>query len=68
MQRDCGHAAQLWTCGATVDMVAVPYFVHRDDLAKIAPLWKRLTVTIKQVVGNNIGDDCDVRDERDDRD
>eukprot|EP00959_Pyramimonas_sp_CCMP1952_P357807 7491427-Pyramimonas_sp.AAC.1 len=26
--------------GARLDLAAVPYFVHSQDLAKIAPLWK----------------------------
>merc|ERR1711865_888611 len=28
------------SCNAQLDHVAVPYFVHRDDLRRIAPLWK----------------------------
>uniref|UniRef100_A0A7S2U1S0 Hydroxyproline O-arabinosyltransferase-like domain-containing protein n=1 Tax=Lotharella oceanica TaxID=641309 RepID=A0A7S2U1S0_9EUKA len=35
-------------CGYTPDDAAVPYFVHRDDLKAIAPLWRDLTIKIKE--------------------
>jgi len=46
-------AQRLWkevclkNCDATVDLVGVPYFVHRDDLAQIAPLWRWYTIMLK---------------------
>jgi len=36
-------------CGYTPDDAAVPYFVHRDDLKQIAPLWRELTMKIKDM-------------------
>jgi hypothetical protein len=30
-------------CGAKTDHAAVPYFVHREDLRQIAPLWRDMT-------------------------
>lgn len=35
-------------CDATVDATAVPYFVHRDDLEKLAPLWRMYTLMLKE--------------------
>lgn len=34
-------------CDLNMDLVGVPYIVHRDDLAKIAPLWKYYVLKIK---------------------
>ena len=34
-------------CDAPLDLVAVPYFVHRDDLRRIAPLWKKYILAIR---------------------
>jgi hypothetical protein len=46
-------AAQLWltvcraNCqSAVLDMAAVPYFVHSQDLKKIAPLWKEYVLIV----------------------
>mmetsp|Transcript_29823 Transcript_29823/g.72721 ORF Transcript_29823/g.72721 Transcript_29823/m.72721 type:complete len:515 (+) Transcript_29823:40-1584(+) len=36
-------------CAYTPDDAAVPYFVHREDLRKIAPLWRELTIKIKEM-------------------
>lgn len=35
-------------CDFPLDMSAVPYFIHRDDLAAIAPLWKHYTIILKE--------------------
>lgn len=35
-------------CDHKPDAVAVPYFVHRNDLAKIAPLWREYTRLIRE--------------------
>jgi len=37
-------------CNDFVDYVAVPIFIHRDDLAAIAPLWRKFVVIIKDRV------------------
>lgn len=37
-------------CERKLDLVAVPYFVHRDDLRKIAPLWKKYILAIREKV------------------
>jgi hypothetical protein len=34
-------------CDKNMDLVGVPYVVHRNDLAKIAPLWKYYVLKIK---------------------
>ena len=46
--------AQLWlkvcraNCqSAVLDMAAVPYFVHSQDLKKIAPLWKEYVLIVR---------------------
>ena len=33
-------------CNVAPDHVAVPYFVHRDDLARIAPLWRLIIIKL----------------------
>jgi len=38
----------LKNCDAHLDLAAVPYFVHRDDLEVIAPLWKYYSLKIKE--------------------
>ena len=46
-------AQKLWrelclkNCDVDIDTVGVPYVVHRDDLAVIAPLWRMYTLLIK---------------------
>lgn len=46
-------AQRLWkelceeNCDKDMDLVGVPYVVHRDDMAKIAPLWKYYVLKIK---------------------
>lgn len=35
-------------CDFELDLCAVPYFVHRDDLALIAPLWKYYSLKLKE--------------------
>ena len=37
----------LKNCDVDIDTVGVPYVVHRDDLAVIAPLWRMYTLLIK---------------------
>lgn len=37
-------------CDWHLDLAAVPYFVHRDDLAVISPLWKMYSLAIKERV------------------
>jgi hypothetical protein len=32
-----------------IDLVGVPYFVHRDDFAQIAPRWRHWTLAVKQL-------------------
>jgi len=50
---------QLWqryckvNCDYKPDAVAVPYFVHRNDLAKIAPLWREYTRLIRKDIEND---------------
>ena len=34
------------SCDVVPDHVAVAYFVHRQDLAKIAPLWRRIIIEL----------------------
>jgi len=52
---------QLWqryckvNCDHKPDAVAVPYFVHRNDLAKIAPLWREYTLLIRRDMEKNPG-------------
>jgi len=52
---------QLWqryctvNCDYKPDAVAVPYFVHRNDLAKIAPLWREYTKKIRKDVEHDPG-------------
>lgn len=52
-------AQRLWkevcknNCEADVDLVGVPYIVHRDDLARIAPLWREYTIMIKDRVDSD---------------
>ena len=36
-----------------LDLVGVPYFVARDDLEKIAPLWRDYTIEMKDRVDND---------------
>eukprot|EP00040_Diaphanoeca_grandis_P019606 m.103563 g.103563 ORF g.103563 m.103563 type:complete len:539 (-) comp27508_c0_seq1:65-1681(-) len=38
----------LKNCDFHLDLSAVPYFVHRDDLEVIAPLWKYYSLKIKE--------------------
>jgi hypothetical protein len=33
-------------CGTRPDTVAVPYFIHREDLKKLAPLWPGLIAKV----------------------
>jgi len=35
-------------CNWKIDLVGVPYIVHRDDLERIAPLWKMYSLIIKE--------------------
>lgn len=35
-------------CNSSLDLVSSPYFIHRDDLAIIAPLWKYYTIKIQE--------------------
>jgi hypothetical protein len=37
-------------CDFKLDLVAVPYFVHRDDMAKMAPVWKRFIIQIREAM------------------
>ena len=37
-------------CGFHVDPVGVPYLVHREDMTKIAPLWRDITVQMYKVL------------------
>jgi len=52
---------QLWqryctvNCDHKPDAVAVPYFVHRNDLAKIAPLWREYTKKIRKDIEKDPG-------------
>jgi len=47
-------AQRLWrelclnNCDQEMDLVGVPYIVHRDDLRVIAPLWKMYTLMLKE--------------------
>ena len=44
---------QLWkefcrkNCDWHLDLAAVPYLVHRDDLAVISPLWRMYSLAMK---------------------
>ena len=38
---------------APLSLAAVPYFVHRDDLAALLPRWRRLIVRIKELCEGN---------------
>mmetsp|Transcript_7496 Transcript_7496/g.12041 ORF Transcript_7496/g.12041 Transcript_7496/m.12041 type:complete len:543 (-) Transcript_7496:44-1672(-) len=46
-------AQKLWkelclkNCDTPIDLVGVPYFIHRDDLKVVAPLWRSYTIEIK---------------------
>mmetsp|Transcript_21582 Transcript_21582/g.40307 ORF Transcript_21582/g.40307 Transcript_21582/m.40307 type:complete len:540 (-) Transcript_21582:361-1980(-) len=46
-------AQRMWkevcrnNCDVSLDLVGVPYIVHREDLAKIAPLWRSYTIMLK---------------------
>ncbi len=46
-------AQKLWkavcleNCDFVPDLVGVPYVVHREDLARIAPLWRMYTIMLK---------------------
>jgi len=50
------RAQKLWktickkNCDKKVDTVGVPYIVHRDDMATIAPLWKMYSLMIKEAM------------------
>ncbi|GBG25071.1 Peptidyl serine alpha-galactosyltransferase [Hondaea fermentalgiana] len=52
-------AQRLWkevclqNCDVDVDLVGVPYIVHRDDLAAIAPLWRSYTIMLKDRVAKD---------------
>jgi len=35
-------------CDVDADLVGVPYFVHREDMKKIAPLWRYYTILLKE--------------------
>jgi len=37
-------------CNDFVDYVAVPIFIHKDDMAAIAPLWRKFVIIIKDKV------------------
>lgn len=37
-------------CDWALAMAAVPYIMHRDDLAVVAPLWKKYTLLIKEKI------------------
>lgn len=39
-------------CDAKLDLVGVPYVVHRDDLAEIAPLWREYSIIIKELMSS----------------
>jgi hypothetical protein len=39
-------------CDAPLDLVGVPYVVHRDDLAVIAPLWREYSIMIKELMSS----------------
>lgn len=47
-------AQKLWkelcekNCERNIDLVGVPYVVHREDLREIAPLWKHYSLKIKE--------------------
>jgi len=49
-------AQKLWkelclkNCNLNLDLVGVPYVVHRDDLEVIAPLWKMYSLKIKEAL------------------
>mmetsp|Transcript_8587 Transcript_8587/g.24852 ORF Transcript_8587/g.24852 Transcript_8587/m.24852 type:complete len:302 (-) Transcript_8587:293-1198(-) len=53
----CSHPEDPEKCQAQllvpVDLAAVPYFVHREDLAVILPRWKRLIIEIKELCEGN---------------
>merc|ERR1712232_162164 len=40
----------LKNCNWNLDMVGVPYVLHRDDLEIIAPLWREYSLKIKQTM------------------
>jgi len=42
-------------CNDFVDYVAVPVFIHKDDLKPIATLWKKFVIAIKDRVDNEPG-------------
>merc|ERR1719168_472698 len=42
-------------CNDFVDYVAVPIFIHKDDLAAIAPLWRKFVIIIKDKVDREPG-------------
>jgi len=52
-------AQRLWkelceaNCEREMDLVGVPYIVHRDDLARIAGLWKYYTLKVKERMEHN---------------
>ncbi len=56
------RAQELWKkmclagCENTLDLVGVPYVLHRDDLEVIAPLWKMYTLMLKEEMENEKGD------------
>ncbi|KAH9251109.1 hypothetical protein BASA81_011008 [Batrachochytrium salamandrivorans] len=49
-------AQKLWkelcehNCEREMDLVGVPYVIHRDDLGKLAPLWKYYVLKIKYLL------------------
>eukprot|EP00924_Labyrinthula_sp_SR-Ha-C_P002996 maker-scaffold_58-snap-gene-0.22-mRNA-1 protein AED:0.05 eAED:0.05 QI:108/1/0.88/1/1/1/9/108/564 len=52
-------AQNLWkelcekNCNTEMDLVGVPYILHRDDMAKIAPLWKYYTLKIQEILDSS---------------
>lgn len=36
-------------CGFPVATVGIPYFIHREDLKAMAPLWKNYTIKTKEI-------------------
>jgi protein tyrosine phosphatase (PTP) superfamily phosphohydrolase (DUF442 family) len=49
-----GHCSSGTRCEAHLDLVAVPYIIHRDDLKKMTPLWKKYIIAIKARVDTEI--------------
>jgi hypothetical protein len=43
-----------------LDLVAVPYMIHRTDMERLAPLWRELTVKIKESKWANVPRPLDI--------